>query len=57
LEIFNQVGQKVAELINAQQTSGTYQVPWNADGMPAGIYYYSLRSGTRTKTGKIIIMK
>jgi hypothetical protein len=57
LEIFNQVGQKVAELINAQQTSGTYQVPWNAEGMPAGIYYYSLRSGKLFHTGKIILMK
>jgi hypothetical protein len=57
LEIFNQVGQKVAELVSEQQTAGTRQVPWNADGMPAGVYYYSLTSGKQADTGKIIIVK
>jgi len=47
----------VAELVNEQQISGTYQVPWNAEGMPAGVYCYSLRSGKLADTGKIVIMK
>lgn len=57
LEIFNQVGQLEAVLVHEQQTSGKYQVQWNADGMPAGIYYYSLRKGKQVQTGKLVILK
>jgi hypothetical protein len=55
MEIFNQVGQLEVVLVNELQTAGTYQVPWDADGLPAGIYYYSLRSGKQVQTGKIIV--
>ena len=57
LEIFNQAGQLEAVLINGQQLTGTYQVTWDAEGMPVGIYYYLLRSGKQVQTGKIIVMK
>jgi predicted outer membrane repeat protein len=57
LEVCNQVGQVVAKLVNEQQTSATYQVKWNAVGLPAGIYYYSLRSSKQSNTGKLIITK
>jgi hypothetical protein len=57
LEIFNQVGQMEVVLVNEQQTTGRQNVQWDADGMPAGIYYYSLRSGKQVHTGKVIVMK
>jgi hypothetical protein len=57
LEIFNQVGLVEVVLINENQTAGTYKVPWNAEGIPAGVYYYSLRAGKQVQTGKIIVMK
>ena len=57
LEIFNQIGQVEVVLVNEQQTAGTYQVMWNAEGMPAGIYYYSLRNGKLAQSGKIVFMK
>ena len=57
LEILSQVGQVVAELVNQQQTAGTYQVQWNAAGMPAGIYFYRLEVGSRFSTGKMVVEK
>ena len=57
LEVCNQVGQIVANLVNEQQTSGTYQVLWNAEGMPAGVYFYSLTAGKQADRGKMVIMR
>jgi hypothetical protein len=57
LEIFNQTGQMVAEMVNEQQTSGKQQVTWNTNGMPAGVYCYLLRAGKQENTGKIVVMK
>jgi hypothetical protein len=57
LEIFNSTGQKILQPVNGNQLRGEHSVQWNADGVPAGIYYYSLRSGKLVHTGKIIVMK
>jgi len=59
--IFNSQGQQVAVLVNNYQDKGQHMVQWNAEGMPAGIYFYELRaegvgqsavSGQRSAVGK-----
>jgi hypothetical protein len=57
LEVYNSTGQQVMKLADGNQTKGAHHVQWNAEGLPAGIYYYLLRSGKRAETGKIIILK
>ena len=49
LSIYNHLGQQVAVLVNEEKTEGTYLVKWDAEGLPAGIYYYRL-----TTCGKIV---
>jgi len=57
MEIFNQMGQVVEVVVNEQQASGNHQVRWNAEGMPDGIYYYSLIAGNQVSSGKLILLK
>ena len=57
LEIFNSIGQRIIQPIDGFQSKGEHSVRWDAKGMPAGVYYYSLRSGKQVQTGKVIIMK
>jgi len=42
LEIFNTLGQRVAQLINAQQQAGFYEQSWNASNVASGMYFYRL---------------
>jgi hypothetical protein len=42
LVIYNQLGQRVAVLVNGRQSAGKHQVTWNAGNLPAGIYLYRL---------------
>jgi hypothetical protein len=41
LHIYNILGQQVAELVDAEQTAGTYRVTWKAD-VASGMYFYRI---------------
>jgi hypothetical protein len=58
LSIFNHLGQEVAILMTQDQKSqGNHQVNWNAEGLPPGIYFYRLTTGSQSSTGKMVVMR
>lgn len=55
LEVYNQIGAKVAVVINNERnTSGQHAVTWNTSDLASGIYFYKIRVGDKIKTGKLI---
>ncbi|MBS1689424.1 MAG: T9SS type A sorting domain-containing protein [Bacteroidetes bacterium] len=40
--VYNTLGQRVATLVNGRVDKGTHELNFNADGLPAGVYYYRL---------------
>jgi protocatechuate 3,4-dioxygenase beta subunit len=57
LQVYNILGQKVAELINKQMNAGNYNVTFNADKLSSGVYLYRLEAGQFTATKKMILTK
>ena len=62
LELFNTIGQKVAELVNNSLSGGRHEFVFNAAGFSSGIYYYKLTTlaidgRTFNATKKMILMK
>ncbi|OGU41329.1 MAG: hypothetical protein A2315_07975 [Ignavibacteria bacterium RIFOXYB2_FULL_35_12] len=57
LSIYNILGQKVMELVNTQQTAGTYEVRFNGASLSSGIYFYSLSNGSSLITKKMMLLK
>jgi len=66
LKIFNTMGQMVTELFSGQQSRGDHQSGWDAEGYPAGAYFYQLTripdfsgkaSSQQIHTGKVIKLK
>tara|TARA_R110000868_G_scaffold396971_2_gene669455 strand:+ start:35135 stop:36718 length:1584 start_codon:yes stop_codon:yes gene_type:complete len=57
LNIFNIIGQPVANLVNERKQSGSYTVEFSADNLPSGVYFYSIKAGTFTKTNKMLLIK
>lgn len=57
LDVFNIMGQKVASLVNEVKSAGTYQVSWQAENMPSGMYYYRLKAAGNTITRKMTLIK
>jgi len=57
LTVFNAVGQKVETLAEGTREAGSYQVRWDGDGFPSGVYFYRLETQGFTKTIKMLLMK
>jgi hypothetical protein len=57
LKIFNDLGEEIAVLLNKELTTGSYEVEWNASGLPSGIYFYQLKTKGFVETKKMILMK
>jgi len=44
LRIYNILGEEIKTLVNEYQHTGSYKVIFNGDGLPSGIYCYTLRT-------------
>lgn len=57
LEVYNLMGQKVAQLVNETKNAGSYNVNWDASQMASGIYIYRLNMAGQTLTRKMTLIK
>ncbi|MCX8057299.1 MAG: T9SS type A sorting domain-containing protein, partial [Ignavibacteria bacterium] len=58
LSIYNSLGEEVRVLINNQYLkSGEYEVDFNGNDLPAGVYFYQLKSKNFNKIKKMIYLK
>ena len=56
LSIYNLLGQKVATLVDKEQSTGRYKVEWDASGFSSGVYMYRLETDNGfVQTKKMII--
>ena len=57
ISIFNILGQKVALLTEGDYPTGNYMVSFDASDLPAGVYFYYLKSGDQTITKAMTIFR
>jgi hypothetical protein len=57
LKVFDILGREVATLVNEQKSAGSYQVNFNAENIPSGVYIYKLSSGNYTTSRKMLMIK
>jgi photosystem II stability/assembly factor-like uncharacterized protein len=57
LKIFNVLGEEVDVLVDEYKTAGTFEVTWNANNLPSGIYFYKLQAGEYSAVKKMILIK
>ena len=57
LSIYSLLGQKVATLVDKEQTAGSYKVEWDARGFATGVYYYKLNAGDFQQIKKMVLIK
>ncbi len=44
LKIYDVLGNEVATLVDEYKPAGSYEVEWNATGLPSGVYFYQLKT-------------
>lgn len=62
LGVYNMKGQKIKELISGPLANGEYRINWNGrdengEAVPSGLYFYKMRFGSYTSSGKMILLK
>ncbi|NWF88616.1 MAG: T9SS type A sorting domain-containing protein, partial [Ignavibacteriaceae bacterium] len=57
VKVFDVLGRQIADLVNSQQSAGTYTVDFNAQNLSAGVYLYKIESGSFQATKKMILLK
>ena len=57
LKVYDELGNEVKTLVNEEKNVGTYNVIWNADNLPSGIYYYRLQTDNFNDTKKMLLLK
>jgi hypothetical protein len=54
LQVYNHMGQLVAELLNESRAPGQHQLSWKPAHLPPGLYFFRLQAGNEVRTGKVI---
>ncbi|MBS1518798.1 MAG: T9SS type A sorting domain-containing protein [Bacteroidetes bacterium] len=57
LKIFDVLGREIKTLVNSNYAAGTYEVDFNAAGLPSGIYYYTLKAGGFSDSKKLMLIR
>ena len=57
LKVYNTLGQLVATLISREKNTGNHSLNWNAEGLPAGVYFYRFSAGEYSEIKKMILLK
>ncbi len=57
LQVFNQLGQQVATLVNEYKATGLYKLDFSSKDLSSGLYFYRLETAGFSKTMKMIVMK
>jgi hypothetical protein len=57
VEVYNTLGQVVAELVDTEQEAGYHRVTWDAGKAASGVYFYRLVADNFTATKRMILMK
>jgi hypothetical protein len=58
LDVYNTLGQCIESLVDQKQSPGVYKVTWNIfmDNLPAGVYFYRLKTADYTKIKKMVVI-
>lgn len=58
LQIFNTMGKLIAIPISGiTQTTGRHDFHFDGSNLPDGVYFYTLKAGTASKSGKIVLQR
>jgi hypothetical protein len=62
MRVYNNAGQVIRTLVNAEQQPGYYRVNWNlkgvsGDDLPNGVYFFRMLAGDFRSTRKLIVLR
>jgi photosystem II stability/assembly factor-like uncharacterized protein len=57
IRVFDVLGNEIETLVNEEKSVGIYEITWNAENLPSGVYFYQLQAGNYMDTKKMVLLK
>ncbi len=57
LTVYDVLGRELRRLASVTKPGGTYEVSFDATGLPSGIYFYRLQAGSYVETKRMVVLK
>lgn len=57
LVVFDILGRQVGTLVNQHQEAGYYTIPFMADNLSSGVYFYEIKAGDFTQMQKMLLVR
>ncbi len=57
LKVYDVLGREISTLVNERKSPGTYEVQFNANSLPSGVYFYRLEAGSFVETKKLTLVR
>ncbi|KUG25136.1 hypothetical protein ASZ90_005047 [hydrocarbon metagenome] len=57
LIVYDILGREIKTLLNKPMQPGEYEVEFDATGLPSGVYFYRLTSGSFSQTRKMVLLR
>ena len=57
LKVYDILGNEIVTLINEETEAGSYNINFNANVLPTGVYFYQLVSNEYVETKKMLLIK
>jgi hypothetical protein len=57
IKVFDILGAEISILMDEEKSVGSYDLTWNAENLPSGIYFYQLKAGSYIETKKMLLLK
>ncbi len=57
LKVYDILGNEVSTLVNKQQSPGNYSVIFDANNLPSGVYFYTLRVNSLVQNKKMMLLR
>ncbi|MBL7128194.1 MAG: T9SS type A sorting domain-containing protein [Ignavibacteria bacterium] len=57
LIVYNTLGKEISTIVNEKLSAGSFEVSWDGNSYPSGVYFYTLLSGDFKETKKMLLLK
>ena len=57
LSILNILGEEIKILLNKEKEAGYHSIDFDASGLPSGVYFYQLKTGSYSETKKMLLLR
>jgi len=57
IKVYDVVGNEITALVNEEKQIGSYEVNFDATGIPSGVYFYRLQAEDFAETKKMVLIR